>query len=85
MSVTPELTEEDGAQAEQRADGKIDPASEDDGSHDESEQADLDRMAEDIAGIVVRGEASADGVEVEPFEDEDEEQNSFVPRENLFE
>jgi hypothetical protein len=78
VGVAPEFAEEDGAEAEQRADGEIDAASEYDGCHHQGEKADFDGVTEDIAGVVVRGEAAADCVEVEPFEDEDEEQNGFV-------
>lgn len=78
MSVPPEFAKENGAEAEKRADGKIDAASENDRRHDESEQADFDGMAKDIAGVIIGGEAAANGVKVEPFEDEDEEQNGFV-------
>ena len=69
MGVAPEFAEEDGTEAEEGADREVDAASQNDGRHDQSEKADFERVAEDVAGVVVGGEAAADCVEVEPFED----------------
>ena len=80
--VAPEFAEEDGAEAEQRADGEIDAAGEDDGRHHQREQADFDRVAEDVEGVVERAEVAADGVEVKPFQREDEQEDGFVAEED---
>ena len=60
MSVAPEFAEEDGAEAEQGADRKVDAAGENDGCHHQGEQPDFDGVTEDVAGVVVRGEVAAD-------------------------
>jgi len=64
MSVAPELTEENGAEAKKRTDREVDAAGEDDGSHDESQEADFDGVSEDVPSIVTIGEMGSDGVEV---------------------
>ena len=60
--------EEDRAQAHQRADGQIDAAGEDDRRHDQREQADLHRVAEDVGDVVRGEEAAAERVEEDDFE-----------------
>src|SRR6267142_2068202 len=85
MSVAPEFAKEDGAESEKRANGEIDATGEDDGSHDESQEADFDGVTKYVAGIVVGGEAAADCAKVKPFENENEEQDRLVPNQDLFE
>ncbi|PWT80679.1 MAG: hypothetical protein C5B44_04975 [Acidobacteria bacterium] len=78
MSVAPEFTEQDGTEAKKRADREVDTAGENYRRHDHSQKTYFDGVAEDIAGVVVGGEAAANGIEIEPFENEDKEQNGFV-------
>ncbi len=80
--IVPEHAKGDRAQAEQRADGEIDAAGEDDGRHDQREQSDLDGLADDIRDIVRGEEAAAEGIEEGDLRDEDEQEDDLLPGEN---
>ena len=82
--VLAHLAKKHRAQPQLRPDGQVNPTGEDNRHHDESQEPDFCRVANDVADIICGGKVPSGGIEVNNLEHYDEEQNGFVSQQQVF-
>src|SRR5205823_6140708 len=78
VGIPPEHAEGNGAQADERADGKVDAAGEDDGGEGEGEEAELDVLHGDREEVAEGDEVFAEHAEDGDFEEENDGEDDLL-------